>query len=125
MPKPTSMELEDINRLEEKSRSLLNGKRGDLDVISEVLGQIGIYWSLILKKGVVSCEECENSHRDLVAALNTPLAQETTWKAWVQNNGVKLAAIGALVLVVAMATGSPIADVFAEWLGKVAAKSGS
>ena len=63
MSKLTKLEDESLERLKRKSDALLNGGKGDLHIMSEVLGELAGIIIAVVRTGGISPEECDERHQ--------------------------------------------------------------
>jgi len=106
------METADIDRLRVGGLSLMNGKTGDIDTMSWVLGQLTVYMCGILDSGIVTMDECHKIHDETLAA--TP--ERVPWSVWFQLSATKFVWPVCILFSVMVATKSPIADVAAAYI---------
>jgi len=68
MPKPTPMELKDIEVLERDAQSLTNGRAGDMPHLCGVVGRTVQMFCIIFKQGIMTPDECARCDQTAGAA---------------------------------------------------------
>ena len=80
MPKLTNIEETLLDGLHDQAMSLQNGKRGDMETMSEVIGKMARVVVAMAKMGGVSSTECRENQQHLINETRQ-LNGSSDWKA--------------------------------------------